>query len=294
MIESKSFLSRLFDVINYLFLGILTILFLYPMWHVLMGSLSVPFELYTHSGLIFWPLGNFSLAGYKHVFSNVNLVVGYQNTIFYVVVGTLCNVLITILGAYVLSRRELALKKLYSLMVVFTMYFGGGLIPTFLVVKGLGLLDSRWALILPGLVGTWNMIVMRTSFKAIPPSLEESARIDGANDFTILFRIIAPVAKATIAVMILFYAVGHWNSWFNAAIYLTDRGKYPLQLFLREILLISTANNEFGDLEMGEALFLEKSIRYGMIIISTIPILCIYPFVQRYFMKGVMMGSIKE
>jgi putative aldouronate transport system permease protein len=180
--------------------------------------------------------------------------------------------------------------------IVFTMYFSGGLIPFFLVVKGLGLYNSRLALLLPVAINTWNLIIIRTSFSQIPVSLEEAARIDGANDFIILLRIILPVAKATIAVMILFYAVQHWNSWFNAMIFLRERNKYPLQLFLREILLygsVSDINTLASGDEMMDTLTINL-IKYCTIVISTVPVLCIYPFLQKYFTKGVMIGSVKE
>ena len=293
MIESKSFASKAFDVFNYVFLFVLSLIFLYPMWYVLVGSISDPKQLFVFRGFLWKPLG-FSLLGYKAAFNNPNVPTGYLNTLFYVGVGTAANVFVTALGAYTLSRPNLMFKKIFTIMVVFTMYFGGGMIPTFMVVKGVGLYNTRLALILPVLVNTWNMIVMRTAFKAIPVSLEESARLDGANEFVVLFRIIVPCAKATIAVMFLYYAVEHWNSWFNALIYLQDRDKYPLQLFLREILLIAVQNAasaEAGD--ASDALYMDTLVKYALIIVSTAPILCIYPFVQKYFMKGVMMGSVK-
>lgn len=293
MIESKSFASRAFDIFNYVFLFVLSLIFLYPMWYVLVGSFSDPRQLFVYQGFLWKPLG-FSLLGYKAAFDNPNVPIGYLNTLFYVGVGTIANVFVTALGAYTLSRPKLMFKKLFTIMVVFTMYFNGGMIPTFLVVKGVGLYNSRMALILPVLVNTWNMIVMRTAFKAIPASLEESARLDGASEFTVLFRIIVPCAKATIAVMFLYYAVDHWNSWFNAMIYLQDREKYPLQLFLREILLISVQNAASADAgDASDALYMDTLVKYALIIVSTVPILCIYPFVQKYFMKGVMMGSVK-
>ena len=294
MIEQKTFGSRMFTAVNACLLVLLTLLFLYPMWYVLMGSFSDPFQLFTSNDLLLVPKG-FSLRGYEQVFKNPNILRGYGNTLFYLSVGTVLNLLATSLGAYVLSRPDLMLKRFFTLMVVFTMYFGGGLIPTFLVVKGMGLYNSRFAVILPALVGTWNMIVMRTSFKALPASIEESAKIDGANDVTILFRIILPCAKATVAVIILYYAVGYWNNWFSAMIYLKDKSKYPLQLFLREILLANTSNGATAEgFEESDMLYLEDLVRYATIIISTVPILCAYPFCQKYFMKGVMMGSVKE
>lgn len=294
MIEKRTPGSMLFDGVNILLLVLLTVLFLYPMWYVLVGSFSDPFSLFVNKDILLLPKG-FSLKGYEQVFKNRNILIGYQNTLLYVFFGTIINLFFTAIGAYVLSRRGLMLRKLFTVMVVFTMYFSGGLIPTFLVVKGVGLYDSRLAMILPTLIGTWNMIVMRTSFKAIPESLVESAKLDGANDFTVLFRIILPCAKATVAVILLYYAVGYWNNWINAMIYLKDKKKYPLQLFLREILIANTANGATAEgFEESDMLYLENVIRYSTIIISTAPILCVYPFCQKYFMKGVMLGSVKE
>ena len=175
---------------------------------------------------------------------------------------------------------------------VFTMYFNAGMVPNFLLVKNLGMYNSMWALVLPGAVSTWNLIVMKTAFASVPVSLEESARLDGANDFVILGKIFLPLSKATVAVMILFYAVGHWSSWFNAMIYLQDRNKYPLQLIMREILISnSTSGNSMADTD---AMFLQEVVKYATIVVSTVPVLCIYPFAQKYFMTGVMMGSVKE
>ncbi len=294
MVERNTLGDVTFRLVNSLLLILLTILFLYPMWYVLMGSFSDPYQIFINNDLIVFPKG-FSLLGYQQVFRNRNIIIGYKNTFFYLFVGTTLNVLITSLGAYVLSRPHLVLKRFFSLMVVFTMYFSGGLLPSFVLIKNLKLYDSRLALILPTLVGTYNMIVMRTSFKSLPASIEESARIDGANDLTILFRIILPCAKATVAVITLFYAVGYWNNWFNAMVYLKSRSKYPLQLFLREILL-ANANNGASAVEndQSEMMYIEDVMRYATIIISTAPILCVYPFAQKYFMKGVMMGSVKE
>jgi putative aldouronate transport system permease protein len=286
--------SLTFNLINNSVVVILTVIFLYPMWHIIMASFSKPINLINQIGLMGFPLG-FSLDGYKAVIRNPNIMTGYGNTIFYVVLGTVLNVLMTVLGAYVLSRKNFLLKKPLTLLIVMTMYINAGMIPNFLLIKYLGLYNSRMALILPGLIGTWNLIVMRTSFNQIPRSLEESALIDGAGEFTILFKIILPVSKATIAVIGLFYAVGHWNAWFSAVIYLRDRIKYPLQLFLREILLIQAAmgNAEGGD-SLADLFYLAESIKYCSIVVSTLPILMIYPMVQKYFVTGVMMGSLKE
>jgi putative aldouronate transport system permease protein len=286
--------EKLFDFSNAFALVLLSLIFLYPLWHVLMASLSEPVKLVSNSGPVLKPLG-FSLNGYSAVFKNKNIVTGYYNTIFYVAAGTALNMFFTIFGAYVLSRRNLALKKLIMMMVVITMYLHAGLIPDFLLVRNLGLYNSRFALLVPQLIGTWNMIVMKTSFTHVPSSLEESAMIDGAGDLTILARIILPVSKATLAVMVLFYAVGHWNSWFSAAIYLKDRSKFPLQLFLREILIANTSMGySQGAVVEDIEYLLDEVIKYCSIIVATVPILLIYPMIQKYFIKGVMLGSIKE
>lgn len=280
--------------LNLTLLGLLTVIFFYPMWHCLMASFSDPTSLIGYKGLVSWPMG-FSLEGYKTVLSNKSILVGYGNTLFYLVVGTLLNMVLTILGAYVLSRKKMLFKKPLTLLIVFTMYMDFGLIPAFLNIKALGLYDSRWAILLPVAINTYNLIVLRTAFASVPPALEESAMIDGANDFTILWRIVLPVSKATLAVVVLFYAVAHWNSWFSASVYLRGREKYPLQLFLREILISSSASTAAGEASSVDGvMYLEELIKYCTIIISTLPILCVYPFAQKYFVSGVMLGSVKE
>lgn len=291
MKKNKAMGDRIFIIAVYLLMGLMALACLYPMWHVVMASFSDPIELMRHTGVIWKPLG-LSLEGYRVVIQNPNIPVSYLNTIFYVFLGTSINMLLTTLGAYALSRKGFMFKKTLTLLIVFTMYFNAGLVPNFLLVKGLGLYNTVWALVLPGAVSTWNLIVMKTSFQAVPVSLEESARLDGANDFTILFRIFLPLSKATVAVMILFYAVAHWSSWFNAMIYLRDRSKFPLQLIMREILIAnSTSGNTLMDTD---AMFLQEVVKYATIVVSTVPILFIYPFAQKYFMAGVMMGSVKE
>lgn len=293
MVEKRTAGDHIFDTFNVLLLSLFSILFLYPMVHVGMASFSEPRQIMNHVGILLWPDG-FSLEGYKVVLGNPNILNGYLNTIFYVVAGTALNILLSSMGAYVLSSKEFPMKRTISIAIVFTMYFSGGMIPNFLLVRGLGMYNSRLAMLLPAAINTWNLIMMRTSFAAIPDSLAESARIDGANDFTILFRIIFPVAKATIAVMVLFYAVGHWNSWFNAMIYLQDREKYPLQLILREILISNSSSGNTVEAADEITNFLGQLIKYCTIVVSTLPVLCIYPFVQKYFMTGVMVGAIKE
>lgn len=250
MVIKRSPSEKVFDVFNALLLTALVLVFAYPLLYVIFASLSDPNERIKHQGILLGPKG-FSLEGYKLVLNAKYIQTGYLNTLIYVVAGTALNIFMSSLGAYVLSRKKLYIRRFLTLMIVFTMYFSGGLIPFYLTVKGLGLYNSRLALILPVAINTWNLIVMRTSFSQVPESLEEAARIDGANDFVILFRVYLPVVKANIAVMVLFYAVQHWNSWFNAMIFLADRSKYPLQLYLRELLLYSSMM-DLGTASMGE------------------------------------------
>lgn len=280
----------LFDLLNGLILTVVALLTLYPFLYVIFASFSDPLKLMSNSGLLFAPMG-FSLDAYVRVFENPSIYSGYANTFFYVVVGTLVNIVATCMAAYVLSRKQFMLRRFLTVMFIFTMYFSGGLIPSYLLIKDLGLINSRLALILPGAVNTFNLMIMITGFEGVPESLEESARIDGAGDWTILFRIIMPLAKPTIMVMLLYYAVGHWNSWFNAMIYLRDADKMPLQIFLRDILTRSQLGAMTGQVDVEDV---GLTIKYATIIVSTVPILCIYPFIQKHFVKGVMIGAVKE
>lgn len=283
-----------FDVIIVVIMVGLMVVTIYPFVYVLFASVSDAAPLLQHRGILWKPIG-FTLQAYKLVFQNPMILIGYGNTIFYVVVGTVLNVFLTTLGAYALSRKKVMWKKPIMLAIVFTMFFSGGLVPRYLLVHDLGLLDTRWALILPTAVSAWNLIIMRTAFQGIPESLEESARIDGANDFTILFRIVFPLSLPVIAVITLFYAVYHWNSYFDAMIFIRNRDLYPLQLVLREILVQNDTNNFTNAASMvGDQYKIGQTIKYAIIIVSTVPILFLYPFLQRYFVKGVMIGSLKE
>lgn len=288
-----SFGERIFDFLNILFMIVLIIVTLYPFLYVLFSSLSDPGLLAKNRGILYLPIG-FTLKAYELVFANPMIVVGYLNTIFYVVVGTTINILLTSIGAYALSRRNAMLTKPIMMFITFTMFFSGGLIPTYLLIGQLGMIDTRWALIIPNAVSVWNLIIMRTSFKGIPESLEESARIDGAGDWTILFRIILPLSLPVIAVMILFYGVGHWNAYFDAMIYLRNNDLWPLQLVLREILITNSTDNFITGVGGGDRYPVGETVKYATIIVATLPILFLYPFLQKYFVKGVMIGSIKE
>ncbi|MCS7461327.1 carbohydrate ABC transporter permease [Paenibacillus doosanensis] len=264
---------------------------LYPLLYVFSMSISDPLAA-AKLEVWLWPKG-FSLQSYKLVMSNPDVWTAYGNTIFYTVVGTAVNVVVTLLIAYPLSRRSFVIRKPLTLFIVFTMLFKGGLIPTFILVNQLGLYNTRWILIVLGAVGVWYVIIARTFFESIPESLIESAKLDGASDMGILWRIIIPLAMPITAVLILFYAVEHWNSYFSALIYLPDKDLQPLQLYLVKVLVENTQSLA-DSVTMGE----EKSlaimqVKYAIIIVSTLPILFIYPFLQKYFIKGVMIGAIK-
>lgn len=287
-----SFSERCFDVFNTVFMTFLIIIMLYPMLYVAFASFSDSNLLQRHDGLLFAPLG-FNLEAYKKVIMNPMILTGYANTLWVLVVGTLCSIITTVLTAYVLSRKNFKAAKFMMKYILVTMYFGGGLVPFYLTVKRVGLYGSLWALILPGLVSSYNLIVMRTAFSSIPDSLEEAAKIDGAGHLTILFRIVLPLSTATIAVVILYYAVAYWNAWFGAMIYLRDRAKYPLQLVMREILIqndTSSMTTEVGDSSRASV---SESIKYAVVIIGTLPILMVYPMIQKHFVKGVMLGAVK-
>ncbi|EMS70102.1 carbohydrate ABC transporter permease [Ruminiclostridium cellobioparum] len=295
MVTRITISERVFNLVNIVFLSLLTLACIYPLLYVVFASLSDPGLLMQHEGLLLSPQG-FTLKGYSLVLKNPNIGIGFYNTVFYVVVGTFISMILTCFGAYALSRRQVYFAKPILIVITITMFFSGGLIPFYLTVKGLGLYNSYWAVILPSAINTWNLIVMRTSFMELPASLEESARIDGANDFTILFRIIIPLSKAIIAVMVLFYAIGMWNSWFNAAIFLNDRKYYPIQLVLREILIQGDKGNMLqvmnGVSAQSESMY-RQLVQYTTIVIATVPILFVYPFLQKYFVKGVIVGSLK-
>lgn len=292
LIKESGWFDRIFMILNYTFLILLVIVTLYPLLYVLFASLSDSAQLLANKGLLWKPVG-FSLEAYKSVLANPGIATGFRNTLFILVFGVIVNLFMTALGAYVLSRKNVMWNKVFMFFIVFTMFFGGGLIPLYLVVKGVGLLDTLWSTILPFAISTFNLIIMRTSFMGIPDSLEESAKIDGANHFTILFRIIIPLSMPVIAVMILYYAVDKWNGWFYASVFIKSRELFPLQLVLREILIANSTESMSAGASAGDRFQIGETIKYATIMVATIPILCIYPFLQRFFVKGVMVGSLK-
>lgn len=292
----KTTSQKTFDFFNYFLLFFICIVTVYPLWHVAMASISDPLIVYAKRGIFLVPAGKISFRGYQLVLANPNIGVAFMNTIFYVVVGTVLSMFVTILGAYVLSRKGLYWNKIVMKMIIFTMYFQGGLIPFYLLVRNLGLLDSRWAIILPVTVNTWNLIVMRTAFAAVPESLIESAKLDGASEWRVIWSIVVPIAQATVAVIALFYAVYRWNEWFNPAIFISSKSKYPLQLLLREILLFNDTSSmtQLGSVGQSQQESYRMLVKYCTIMVATLPILILYPFLQRYFISGIMIGSVKE
>ena len=305
MVKKKNKIGRrtlsnvTFNIVNYGILTLLTLACLYPMLHVLFASVSDPTALIAHRGLLLKPLG-FTMSGYQLVFKDNSLLIGFKNTFLYVGLGTLVNMLFTIMGAYALSRRDLLLKNGIMVVITITMFFGGGLSPWFLVMKQVGLYNNLWAMILPTALNTWNMIILRTGFQSFPYDLEEAAVIDGASQARILVDVILPLSKPVLAVIFLYYLVGNWNSWFNAMVLLKDRARYPLQLLLKEILVMNDVSmssvGSAGGVSVNSvqgATAYRELVKYCVTVIVTMPILCVYPFLQKYFVKGVFVGSIK-
>lgn len=288
----KSAADKCFVALNMAFLVFVALIMLYPMLYVLFASFSDPLEFTAHKGLLLWSKG-FTLSSYQHAFENPMLLHSYGNTLFILAVGVTINLFLTSIGAYFLTRKDVKLQKFISLYIIITMFFSGGMIPFYFVVKNIGLENSLWSLVLPVAVNTFNLMILRVSFASVPTALEESAYLDGVGHFTMLFKIILPISKASIAVIGLYYAVNHWNSWFNAMLFLNDRNKYPLQLILREILINSDTSSMTMGAGASELEYVGETIKYAVIIISTLPILCVYPFIQKYFAKGVMVGAVK-
>nr|WP_225423274.1 carbohydrate ABC transporter permease [Lacticaseibacillus yichunensis] len=280
---------------NIVIITIFTLIILYPIIFVIMASLSDPNKIFD-TPLLLWPRG-FTLKGYTEVLKNGDILTGFGNAVLYTFAGTMVNLIVTTLGAYPLSRKDFVGKGPITIFFTITMFFSGGLIPTYLVNQQLGILNTIWVMILPGALSVYNMILMRTYFQAnIPNELLESAYVDGANDLQLLWRVVLPLSTPIIAVMAMFYGVGRWNDYYTAMIYLTDRSKFPLQLILREILVqgsfgdTSTALSQGADAQM---MMLKLTMKYSVVIISTLPVMLFYPVVQKYFEKGIMVGAIK-
>ena len=285
--------ERAFQVFNYIFLTLIMLLCLYPVWYVAMASFSNSNLLTQHTGLLFKPVG-FSIDAYKKVFQNPMIGKGYLNTLFILIVGVFLDLAMTSLGAYFLSRKRVMFKKAVMLFIVFTMFFSGGMIPFYINLQQLHLTNALWGLIIPFMIITSNLIILRTSFESIPESLIEAAQIDGAGHIRILTTIVLPLSKAMLAVMVLYYGVSIWNSWFWASAILRDREMYPLQIILREILLSNDTSSMTAGASAMDTEAIGMTIKYATIMVATIPILCVYPFLQKYFTKGTMVGAVKE
>ncbi|WNQ12292.1 carbohydrate ABC transporter permease [Paenibacillus aurantius] len=291
--------DRIFLFANYLYLTLAFLIVAYPVVYMLSASISNPH--YVGSGEMWlWPKG-ITFEGYQRVFENSKIWSGYANTILYTLVGTAISLAVTLPAAYALSRRDLVGRNLFMGMFMVTMFFGGGLVPTYLLVKDLGMINTIWALVLPGAASIYNIIVTRTFFmSAIPRELEEAAQMDGASTTRLFLTIILPLSLPIIAVMALFYGVGQWNSYFSALIYLNDEAKYPLQIILRQILVLQEMSAQTGgtvDASTASALNNKAEVaalvKYSVIIVSTLPVIVVYPFLQRYFVQGVLIGSVK-
>jgi len=264
---------------------------LYPFLYVLATSMSSNIAVMQNK-VTFYPV-ELNFTAYKKILKDPYLVSSYYNTIKYTLIGTFINLLFTSTIAYPLSRKNLVFKGFFNTMIIITMFFGGGLIPTFLLVNALGMYDTIWAIVIPGAISTYYLIVMRTFFQSIPVELEESAKIDGASEVRVYFQIILPLSKAALAAIGLFYAVGHWNSFFSALIYLKSKAKMPLQILLRNMLISSEMAQQNKIASRDEEVVVAETIKSAAIIVTVIPIICVYPFLQKYFVKGVMIGSIK-
>lgn len=290
LIKSKSSTDIFFYAIVYIIVIIAFFITVYPFIYIISVSFSDPIAV-NRGDVFLWPVG-FSLQGYKQVLKSDSIWTSYGNTIFYTVVGTMFNMIATTIAAYPLSRKSFCARRFLNFFIVFVMYFSGGLIPTYLLINNIGLYNSRWVMIIPGLVSSYNVMICRSAFSSIPDEVMESAQIDGANDLHILFRIAIWLVKPTLAVLTLYYAVAHWNNFFTAMLYLSNSALYPLQVLLRRVL-IQASNELLIDSTLEERGLAGIQIRYVTIVVATLPILIVYPFLQKYFVKGIMLGAVK-
>lgn len=284
--------DKIFVVINSAILICLCIITLYPIWYVFCASMTSNTYLVSHPGILLWP-HEMTFGAYKLAFSHPLLLSGYTNTLIILAVSLPINILMTLFAGYFMASKDVMFKPLLQGLIMFTMFFSGGMIPAYLNIRDLGLYNSLWALILPGALSVYNSIICKTAIESVPESLKESAYIDGANDVIILFKIIVPLIKATLAVLLLYYGVAHWNAWFNASIYLKDNEKLPIQNIMRAILIANSNVLNSAAAENDQVNQFAEAIKYSTIILTTVPVLCIYPFIQKYFVKGVMIGAVK-
>jgi len=294
-----AFGDKVMMVIIYIFLAFLAFVTFYPFWNGLVISFNSGSDT-AMGGVTFWPR-DFTLENYGIVFQDNRLLNGFKISVLRTVIGTISSILVTSIFAYGMTKRELIGRKYYMIMCIVTMYFGGGLIPTFMLVRGLGLMDSFWVFIIPGLVSVWNMIIFRTFFNGLPSGLEESAKIDGCGNWGIFFKIILPLSGPVIATLSLFTAVSHWNEWFLPSIYINNENLLPIQTMLRQILNSNIMSEQMSNLDSASQAVLSrmqsvtsKSLSMATMMVATLPIIMVYPFVQKHFVKGVLVGSLKE
>ncbi|AUJ23674.1 carbohydrate ABC transporter permease [Virgibacillus dokdonensis] len=297
---SKFSLSdKAFERLNFILVLMITLIIIYPLIFVISASISDPHAVNTGE-MWLWPV-DVTFDGFVRVFENEAIWVGYRNTILYTAIGVSLHLFILLPAAYALSRKELMAKKTFLWIILFTMLFNGGLIPTYLVVKNLGMVNTMWAIVIPGVIGAWSILVARTFFQqTIPDQLVEASKIDGASDLYLFFKVVLPLSLPMIAVMGLFHGVALWNQYFNALIYLSDEKLFPLQLILRQILILNETSADSAATAAGAAQSFAEQVKtaslvkYAVIIISSLPLLIVYPFLQRFFVKGVLIGSVKE
>jgi len=297
MIKERSAADVIFDTFNIVLMTLLMLVTLYPVYYVIVASFTNSVELLRNPGFLLYPKG-FTLGAYGMAFTHPLIASGYRNILFVMLFGLSFNIILTLFAAYFLASKNLMFRKPVLYMMLFTMFFSGGMIPAYLNIRSLGLFNSLWSLILPSAISVFNTIIYRTAIEAVPDSLAESAKIDGANDFTILFRIIFPLVMPTTVVLLLYYGIAHWNAWFPASMYISDNFKLPIQNILRAILIATYTNADTGAMNtaVGSDSAInqyQETIKYAAIVITTVPVLFIYPFLQRYFVKGAMIGAVK-
>ena len=291
-LSNSTGMDKLFDVVIYLFLSVALLITIYPMIVVLSSSFSEPHAV---AGGQIWLLPKgINFKGYEAVFRTSSVLTGYGNSLFYALFGTLINVILTVMAAYPLSRKDFTPRRFLMLAFTFTMYFQGGMIPNYIIVSKLGIMNTRWAILLPTAMSVYNMILTRTFFSSLPDELLEAAHLDGCSDFTYIRTVVLPLSKPIIAVISLYYAVFHWNTYFNAFMYLSDSKLFPLQLVLRSILLLNQVDSSTVSMEvLYEREAVKNLLKYSLIVVASVPVLMLYPFIQKYFVQGVMIGSIK-
>jgi len=293
--KTHSYADNIFDAVNLIIMAVLLAVFTWPLWFVLIASISDPVAV--NLGDVLLIPKQFTTVSYRALLEHKEIWSGYANTIFYTVVGTLINLVLSVCCAYPLSQKDFMPKHIFMMLILITMYFNGGLVPTYLVVKQLGLVDTRWAMIIPGAISVYNCLVLRTYFmNSIPDELREASTLDGANSAQYLVKVVLPLSKPVLAVVGLYYGVAHWNDFYNALLYLYDESLYPLQYILRNILYSYNLENDsiaLSNLSTEKLAMAKLTMKYSLVVVASLPMLCIYPFIQKFFVKGVMIGAVK-